>query len=319
MIFLVLISMSVAPANTGGFLCNEKPTIADIKSVWQKTQREANSLRCQWSETRHDASDDNPATYVYSLFLKDTDHFRLERSRMQYDESRKRNVTRTYFSTFNGREGRSFYGTDFVDSELYPTGFVSHSHCDWDNFHVLPLLFAFRPLNDQYSPILNAEYQVMDDMVEINNRENFELRPVADKSKQAIPDMRYFVDPTRDFAITRVDNYWNGKLNWRLDISHKNDERTNLWIPKSWQLSVKRPNDSRSVARNVEIDLKIEIADERFVFEFPEHSLITDRTFTKALVYMLKSDGKKRIVTSEERNGGIHYLDYLASIKSSGN
>ena len=276
-------------------------------------------FRCQWIEIRHDTSNKDPATYVYSLFLKDTDHFRLERSNKRYDESRKRNVTKTYFSTFNGHEGRSFFGADVVDHQLYPAGFLSYSHCDWDNFHVLPLLFAFRPLNAQYSPILNAEYQVMDRVVEINGRDNFELRQVADKSKTKTLDMRYFVDPKRDFAITRVVKYWNGNLIWQLDISYENDSRTNLWIPKSWQLSVKRPYESRSSAKNVEIDLEIEIPDEQFVFQFPEHSLITDRTFTKALVYMLRSDGKKRIVTSEERSGGIHYLDYLASIKSNGN
>ncbi len=318
MIFLVLVAMSISVANGCVIQPTGKPSIANIKLVWQKTQQKADSLRCQWTEIRHDVFNDKPTTYVYSLFLKNNDHFRFERINKQYDQSRKRNVTKTYYSTFNGREGRSFFGTDVVDHELYPAGFVSYSHSDWDNFHVLPLLFAFRPLNRQYSPILNAKYQIMNDMVEINDRKNFELRPVNQDSKKPIPEMWYFVDPERDYAITRVVQNWNGKTIWQLDISHNKDERTNLWIPKSWKLSVKRPNSSHSNAQNVEIDLDIEIADEQFVFQFPEYSFIADRTFTTALHYILGPDRKKQIITSQERSGGIRYLDYLATVKSSG-
>ncbi|MDB4766160.1 hypothetical protein OAG71_00585 [bacterium] len=287
-------------------------TIAEIKTAWEKTAEATESCRFNWTETRQ-VGDNTSSSYTYSIFLKNTDHLRLERISKQFDTERNRNITESYVTTFNGNEGRSFYGRDFVDAQLYPTGFASIKHSDWDNYHVLPVLFAVRPVNNQFSPIKNCEYTVAAQTVEVAGRKLLELCPSKLPKESHDVQYVYYVDPKRNFAIGRIVKKLKDRKLWQLDIANSLNETSGCWIPESWELKDESTN-LHCVVRDVQVNLDLEFADSQFVFKFPSHTLITDRTFTKPLVYILREDGRKRIIPSEERRNGIHYLDYLAAV-----
>lgn len=304
------------------------PSVATIKAAWAETIAKTESCRFHWSETRRNAADE-AKSYTYSLFLKNEAHLRVERLSKQFDADRNRNVTETYVTTYDGQIARSFYGSDVVDAKLYPTGFVGFQASDWDNYHVLPILFALRPINGQFSPINEHEYTIADKAVEIGDRKLLELSPKSAESNEA--HYIYYVDPARSFTIARVVLKWNNHIAWQLDLSHRLDEVSECWVPKSWELRTEITSGGgglggadvetgalrlKSVVEFVEVDSNVEIADEIFAFEFPSQALITDWTFTKPLVYLLCEDGRKRVITSEERKDGINYLDYLAAIRT---
>ena len=288
-------------------------TIAEIKTAWAKTESKTKSCRFQWTESRH-AGENEATDFMYSVMLQNSEHLRIERMSKQFDSERKQNVTENYVTTFDAKTARSYYGWSAVDNRKYPTGFVSFKPSDWDNYHVLPILMAVRPVNKQFSPINECKYTVVAKPVVINGRELLELRPEKPDDGKKIPRYIYYVDPDKDFVITRVAKNLDEQKLWQLDLSHRQHVESGCWLPDSWKLNDYSVNSS-AVVKNIKAELNTEFAINQFNFEFPKHTLITDRTFTDPLVYILCEDGRKRIVSSEERNGGIKYLDYVAAAR----
>ena len=171
---------------------------------------------------------------------------------------------------------------------------------------------AVRPINKQFSPITECEYSVVAKPVEIEGRDLLELRPNPQGANRNTPRYIYYVDPSKDFAISRVVKNWDGNKLWQLDLSHRLDDESDCWLPDSWKLN-DHSSKLKAVVKNVRTELNTEFAGDQFSFEFPTNTLVTDRTFTDPLVYILREDRRKRIVSSEERRGGIKYLDYLAA------
>ena len=256
------------------------------------------------------------AGYGFVLMqFKDKDHLTLVFPNRRFDQSRNRYVTEAYTSTWNGTEERSFFGRDVFDEDLHPTGFQSHHSLDWDTYQVLPLLLAVRPLNAHFSPILTRAYSVSSEVTERDGRILLELAPQGPIGTQD-PAYVYFVDPQRDFCISRIAKHWMGQKLWELDISYERDLRVNAWLPQSWKLADQSMKEERIVSR-VDAYFGDALANEQFRFEFPFGTLVSNRIEEPSVVYIALREDGRCVIPRESRRNSIPYLEYLTKARSS--
>lgn len=289
-------------------------TIDQIKATWSKTMERTKVCRFEWTEVRNESSSAS-ITSLYTLLLRNTDDFRLDRINRHFDRTRGRYITETYTSTWNGKEGRSFFGTDVFDEDVHPTGFQMNKSSDWDTIQVLPLLLAVRPLNAHFSPIATRAYCVSPEVFERNGRTLMELvpqKPVGTKDAAYV----YFVDPKRDFCISRITKHWMGQQLWELDIHHERDLRVKAWLPKSWKFTDPTMNEERVVSR-ADSYFDDALANEQFLFVFPFGTLVSNRVEDSGVVYIALDGEGREVIPKESRRNKIPYLEYLSKALSS--
>jgi len=98
-------------------------------------------------------------------------------------------------------------------------------------------------------------------------------------------------------------------------VSHRKDDESGCWLPNSWKLNDHSSN-LETVVETVQAELNADFDGDSFNMEFPAHTLITDRTFTDPLVYILCDDRQKLIISSEEGREGVKYFDCVAAAQS---
>ena len=289
-------------------------TIAEIKTAWAETEAKTTTCRFKWTESRQ--TGDNEATnHFYKLLLQNSDHLRIEKVHRRNGTIERPSLRNTYVTTYDAKTAKTYAGKGSTYGRKHRTGFVSFQPSGWDNYHVLPILMAVRPINKHFSPISEFEYSVVADPIEIEGRELLELRPA--KSDVGFHYI-YYVDPLKNFAISRVVKNSSVRKQWQLDLSHRKVDESGCWLPDSWKLTDDSSN-LKTVVEKVDGELNTDFADDQFDFEFPAHTLITDRTFADPLVYILCDDGRKLVMSPEERKEGIAYLDYVAAAQSKTN
>ena len=121
----------------------------------------------------------------------------------------------------------------------------------------------------------------------------------------------YYVDPQRDYCISRLTKHWMGRQLWELDIHYERDLRVNAWLPKSWKFTDPTINEERVVWR-VDAHFDDAFANEQFRCEFPFGTLVSNRVEDPGMVYIaLRGDGRV-VIPIESRRNNMPYLEYLA-------
>jgi hypothetical protein len=274
------------------------PAIVAIKAAWLRRQKAADTVKCEWVETR--TFDGAERTLHYSLRLKDVDKLNLWR-RGPIPQSGGP-IDRDYVHVFDGGVSKIYHGADSRDAASYPVGFVRSTPTDWDNLHVFPLLMTFRPLNPFYSPTADDEWTVVPQSQTINGRPC-----VLVQSKQM--SFQYYVDSEREYTIVRVVRLFKGKETWHMDVEYERDENRN-WLPVRWRGMTRYGTGEIAISAEVSapgVVLNEDAADADFSFEFPPKTLVTDRLLSTPIVFLTQDDGGVRIVTSAERRKGIDY------------
>jgi hypothetical protein len=311
-----------------GIATADATATADIDSLfaqWRSRQQSSARLTCEWKESRlitkgaHSKINDDTRgpdqdtliTNEYRLLLMGDYFLRCERRGPDWDPTVGELVEREYINSFDGGAAKSFYGGNGSVVGTFPAGFIYVEQSDWDNRHLLPLLFTFRPFNDRFAPVLTHSYTLDSTPVVVGTRTCVCIRPSADVQ----PQYEYFVDLERECAITRCVKRFAGAISWQMDIDHTLIDGVG-WSPTSWR-SVLFGADG-NITESAEVDdarlaASPELNESAFQFEFPADTLVTDRSGPKPRVFVHRGDGTERLVTSAERRGGIKYQRYLTT------
>lgn len=250
--------------------------------------------------------------YNYQLRLSGASHFRLDRRGPQWFGSRKAFMDREYFAAWDGKVGKSFYALVEGLDDGYPIGFMGDSSSDWDTRHLFPILFHLRPFNDQYAPLTSLQYMIDPDLALVGEKHC--VRLIQKEKIENLTQCEFYLDPAQDYSVALCMVRRKDRLVWRLDIDYEKTLSGEI-LPQGWR-DVSFYDDGRiresTQASELQFSNRLKFEPSVFAPEFPTAALVTDRTGgKKAEVYLVRKDGSKRIVTSAERKGGIHYQDYL--------
>jgi hypothetical protein len=172
----------------------------------------------------------------------------------------------------------------------------------------MPLVIHYRPFNRFYSPINDVAYSLDSKVELLNGRECRRLYPETPSRVEH----RYWVDPRRDWIVIRMETYYARKLASRIDVQYAEAPDAN-WVPQAWTHSLYRDaqltETSTATVLNTETDA--ELPNSAFVVEFPTGTLVTDRLNSKPVVYLVRANNGKRIVTPEERRHRLQYERYI--------
>lgn len=123
----------------------------------------------------------------------------------------------------------------------------------------------------------------------------------------------FWVDPARDFCVRRFERTLAGLVELQVQIGY--DDPAHAWLPTSWKTVVyggpeaiaQRQYDGRLLTNRV----NGELPRERTRVEFPLGTAVDDLVNQQAWIVL--ADGRKRMVTDEERERGATYAQLVAS------
>jgi hypothetical protein len=130
----------------------------------------------------------------------------------------------------------------------------------------------------------------------------------------------YEFDRSKDCQLVRATGLkWGGKVSSNMSIDYARHE-TGEWLPVSWSfVSLRQDGFTRYQcdARMERAEVGLEFEDSVFEIEFPPGTMVSDyrpdaegyKSGSKSADYILKADGSKRIVGSDER--GLSYDELL--------
>ena len=243
----------------------------------------------------------------------DWDRMKYENFGPHWLPSEERFVSRSYVSAYEGGESnKAFFGKS--EETIHPIGFISTGKRsqDWDNDHLAPLLMTYRPFHPLIGRFKPAEWKLGSETV--MSGEN-RCRVLERTDGEMI--YRCWVDPQREFLISRFLQYLSGSLIFQIDICYQED-RDALWFPCTWTSMVMnhkttsvRQSTSAKVTEH-KVNLSLPIAS--FAFDFPPGTEVVDMTNRENREhFIVRTDGSRRRITDEEQGRNASYSDLLSS------
>jgi hypothetical protein len=295
-----------------------------VFSFWREREKRVETASFQWTETRTIPK----GTVLFTRKIagqstglkRDVTHdlayiLRLDRQRMYHStdgprwlSSEARFVSRKYVSVYNdGNSNRAFYGES--DGKVHPIGFVAagKKSQDWDNDHIAPVLMAYRPFHPEIGRFRGTGWKLLEEPGIVQGGVCKILERIAGERKDQV-----WVDPEREFVISRLLQYMSGALVFQLDMSYEKD--ANSWYPTRWTSMVflggRVSQSSAAIVKRHSLNLPLTTED--FAFEFPVGTEVVDRSRKESrLHYIIREDGEKRIITEEEQRRNTKYPDWL--------
>lgn len=311
------------------FVCGFSSTLVaddnlrdEIWKVWQERELRFQTVEICWKERTLRREAEVAKTTERSFLLGENGHARYTRTGPLWRHNLEdgglvlgaggRFIDQTFFSVVNDTHTLSFYGEPKKPTPMdYPKGFIRKRGGNiWaDNIrYYYPIRYAFRPTQwlGRYSMKIKSPH--------------VEYRGSNCVVVAVDGQIDLFLDRDKDYVCIRHLTKSGDFLT--TDMSIKYEYRHGEWLPKSWTtLNFLPPatkeleeenfmEKSQAVVTTVEINPKFD--PRAFSTIFPAGTLVTDRSQGKnAIVFLTRPDGEKRIVTREERRGGIRYKDYL--------
>jgi len=225
-----------------------------------------------------------------SIKMIDNDIALYERRGTTWDSAIGEYTSRTYVSSFSGNVSRRYYGgTDTRSGKARQTGFVDKEHVDWSVRHYIPFLAAVRP------------ERLLKELTSITPQSAAMCR--IDDQRQVIGDspcvvfraksVEFWVDLDKSFAVRRIVTHPNGL---RIDVGYKKTHDS-VWIPSTWHgVSLRRGKPQQRFSGKVtEFVLIPSMNASALDFQFPEQTIVTDRT-AGIEVYVAGPGNSKKII-----------------------
>lgn len=219
-------------------------------------------------------------------------------------------IPQKYISVYDGEESKRFF--EKWGEGVHPLGFVNMEkhNPDITAFDLWPILLTYRALHPTMDLLFHDKPWVLAPGTGVFQERNC----VILERQEGVRKYSCWVDPERDFTIRRVVETLNGNVGILLDIAYRNDP-SHGWVPSSWDgrmLGTVTGQLQFSVsARVTDSEINVPIPREEFQFVFPPGTEVSD--YRDQTHYVLLENGRKRLITHEERNRRATYEEWLVT------
>jgi hypothetical protein len=173
----------------------------------------------------------------------------------------------------------------------------------------MPLLLAYRILHPAMKWLDSERFTVDDKDVIVQGRGCIIVR-----SRSGPRQYVCSVDPQRDYSIVRFEEIVSDKLALQINIDYFND-REHGWVPSAWNISMFNTVTFKvregAIAKIKTHEINVPIEKKEFQIEFPAGTEVVDRKSKQE--HIVLDDGKRRLITQEERLRNATYQQFLES------
>lgn len=216
----------------------------------------------------------------------------------------------SYVTTFDGTIAKTYRPRG---AQGVPRGTIAEATTISDTTAVSlsPFFIVYRSMESgMVLPFSVLDLEKTEETALINERNCTALRTKPRSGNAAIVDTLW-VDPERDFLITRYTTSADGKVNFQIDFAYEADGRQAGEL-SGWRFvyyqsggAFQESGDFRVTKRA----LNLPIDPDQFDLTFPEKTLVLDRSSGKPVAYVLKAGDNKRVIT--EADAGKSYEEVL--------
>jgi hypothetical protein len=277
-------------------------TLDNIRQAWSRRQARVESARFQWTEwettIKHSLVGgpetggvrlpevDTTNEHRLTLTIGAESRVRYERKGLYWSVDESKFADLRYVSTFDGTSMKSQFWKDLYKGK--PAGFVEvHERYEDGNYHIAPVILAFRPLVPRLSGFDFSDFRLLDGKTVINGKPC-----VAIERTVFAMSIRYFLDPEQEFVVLRQERAVGAVLKGRMDISYSRDPILGP-IPSSWDCTEMFSDgsgvDSTVKSRMDSQDLQIDVPEQEFDLKFEPGSVVVDDK--KAEIYGIDAGG----------------------------
>lgn len=285
--------------------------LQQIIQVWKARENRVRSARFTWTESltltpgavlgKEPSSSplqDDVTNRINATLLFDGDRIRYNTEGPIWARDQEKFAPRQYSSAFDGEESKAFY-SDNPDNHIHPLGFVKNEKTTQDiqNYHLMPLLLSYRALHPAMNWLKPEQFKDREKIAFLRDRNCVIVESQA-KSRKYI----FSVDPQRDYSVLRFEEIVSDKLSLRIDVDYSND-REHGWVPLAWNVAMFNTVTSKVregvIGKMKTYSINVPIEKQEFQIVFPPGTEVVDRKTNQS--YLVLEDGKKRIITDEER------------------
>ena len=314
---LVLAGLAAAlPAGPAVAGRQPDPVLGEVRAAWEKRQAATKTVRVAWEQTNFyprgsvtamapviKGEGGKPVPYedathreTASLLL-DGPHVRFKDERMAWDEpSRQFQKTVSDLAYTNGTNTRLSHpgALPYPSATVNKTpGAVGYDLTSW------PPRAAFRGLDPGMMNRLDFGIYTTARHATLEGRQLVELVRPRDESRG---EVRLWVDPARDFAAHRYEEYdRGGKVQRRITVTHRRHE-SGVWIPQGWTVLV---YDEAKLLRSTTaavtaLDVGPPTTADDFRIELPVGTKVVDTTGEGPKEYVVRADRSPREILPGE-------------------
>ena len=304
--------------------CCNGTELQEVSEAARKRYSSADRFRIEWTEqdtifAETQLGDMTIQPGMRSMFPKtdeviklkcslavDGDNRRFERSGPMPIAKEHAFYERKYVSTFNGTIGKNYYSGNLDRPEsVTPVGFIRKEEQAWES--MIPDICA--PLTQYRTAGATLEgYTLERDRVVLDGEECLVLSPGPGSDDPHFA--KYWIDLTDPHNIRRVMWYSRGKPTLTLDIKYSTEAAASTLA--GWR-GIIFSGEGGKMLRQIEatvtrFELNPKFEPDTFLFQYPVDTEVID--YRDDSSYIVQPDGKKRVITEEERLRGA-YLSRL--------
>jgi hypothetical protein len=310
-------------------------TMATIMKAWKNRQERLRSARFEWVTQQtltegtiltkemaklhtvngvplQDAIPPREATFSYpSTLVLDGERLSYTNESMAWSHEEKTFVRQKSVSAFDGEISKSYYSPGPIE---FGKGFI-YAHkvsSAVKEAATQPLLRNYRPLHPSMDPFRPEDYVIVPERGIVENRSCTILRQKPN-SKQSVSTNEWWVDPGRDFVITRhrLLNNNTGKPAMQATLTFGRDDQVG-WIPRSWNIVWFKADGAFQQSMDctaTKVAINTPTTPQDFRVEFPPGTLCYDyRTNTESIV---REDESLRVIDKSEYGPDTTYQKLL--------
>jgi hypothetical protein len=236
--------------------------------------------------------------------------------RIRYDDGRPHADPRSPAETSWPRNVRSFTTAydgetnwQFLSAErgLYPEAYIYRDTNNRfiESLYYRAIMIALRPMKLNIHP---ENLSLNEDRVHLNGRECLIVYDRWGLGRE------FWVDPSREFIVVRyIENcdVMGARMKTQIDISYQAHDEVG-WIPSGWRtIFYDNHGLMEQYAPTIVTDYSINesVSPENFQPSFPAGTWVFDESIRDG--YLVRASGGKRIVTADELQRGVNYVDLV--------
>lgn len=312
-------------------------TLEEIHAAWRNRQDQVRSAHFRWVEThtipRGSYGQKGPEFYppedtsheVESELFISGNMVRFEWRGLEWREEVKGFMQKACMRASDGKVSRSLFSShiDDISEQLYPIVFVKNQlyHEDVNNPQVEIPIFSVRAL----APGIGCA-GVLDRTITATSAPRI-VRKELNGSPQAVIEQQFgkhvrevWVDPAKDFAISKYVLHLHGRRVYQIAASYKVDSHIG-WVPAMWQIDRWIPTGSRTDVPRADkgvsatlLTYEINPALNIQVFRpEPDPGTLVVDLRGDGKEYLVKDDGVIRPIMESERDRAATYEELMST------
>lgn len=313
----LLIGIAVVPSIAHA---QEKGTKEAIVKAWKERQERIKSATFEWVEERTDTAGSiklrtiepklrhlkdkvippkDTTTSARSAASLSGNKLRYEYTTSHWYPSKEGYADVSYLAVFDGRTSAILHGPS--PEREWHQGQIRNEvhHVDSHNLHLQPVLMTFRAMTPWLRVHDIANFELTGVRTKIGEINCLELA----QSISVDLENRMWVDPSRDFVLTRCMTLRQGKVVNQLDVRYESGADKES-LPKTWSVTFNRPDGTLLRfydARLVSCELNASVPGEKFEIVFPLGTRVDDEKEKREWIVMPDGSGDRPVAKSEAR------------------